>query len=78
MSVPRDQLESEALTLPAHERARLALRLIESLDAAPAEEQAAVDRAWEDEIRRRLDEHRAGSVRPVPAADVWRAAREHL
>ncbi len=75
MSTPLDRLEAEVLELPPHQRARLAQRLIESLDEDAAEDPAAVERAWEEEIQRRLEEHRTGTVRTVPAADVFAEAR---
>ncbi len=71
MSGSLERLQAEALELSLGERARLAQRLIESLD----EDTAAVECAWEDEIRRRIEEHRAGKVAPVPAADVFARAR---
>ena len=76
MSGSLERLQAEALELPLGERARLAQRLIESLDEDAAEDPAAVERAWEEEIRRRLEEHRAGKVAPVPAADVFARARQ--
>ncbi len=78
MSTPLERLEAEALELPIRQRARLAQRLIESLDEDAAEDPAAVERAWEEAIRRRLEEHRAGKVRTVPASDVFAEARIRL
>lgn len=74
MSTPLEELEAEALELSASERARLARRLIVSLDEE-VEDPAEVERAWEAEIRRRLDEYRAGKVQAIPAADVFAEAR---
>jgi putative addiction module component (TIGR02574 family) len=62
-----DQLERALLELPAHERARLAERLISSL-----EEESEIERAWYREAERRLQELRAGSVREIPAEEVYR------
>ncbi len=77
MSKPLERIEAEALELPAQERARLAHLLIESLDAE-AENPEEVERAWEEEIRRRLEEFRAGGVQPIPAEQVLAAARARL
>jgi putative addiction module component (TIGR02574 family) len=52
--------------LPAKERAYLAERLIASLD------EADLETAWADEAIRRRDEVRSGTVRAVPAAEVYR------
>ena len=70
MSLTREKLEAEALGLPASDRANLALRLLRSLDDE-ADDAADYERAWDDEIRRRLDDYRADRVQPVPAADVF-------
>jgi hypothetical protein len=55
MSMSPQQIEADALGLPATERARLARRVIESLDEE-VEDLADVERKWEGEIQRRLDE----------------------
>ena len=64
LSTP-EQVESAALQLPPEERARLAERLIASLD-----EQTRVERAWIEEAERRYELYRAGELRTVPASDV--------
>lgn len=74
MALTLDQLETEALSLPPDERARLAERLLVSLD----EERAVVEQAWEEEIRRRLAEFDAGRTEAVPAAEVFSRARARL
>lgn len=77
MSHPIDRLHAEALELPSRERARLAHLLVASLDAEENEAPADVERAWSEEIERRLAEYRAGTVQPIPAEDVF-AARARL
>ena len=64
-SVTREQLEIEARTLPRDERARLAEALIASL-----EEEAEVELAWQQEVRRRVKELDAGTVQAIPGEDV--------
>jgi putative addiction module component (TIGR02574 family) len=71
------QLEDDALGLPANERARLARRLLESLDEE-IEDPAEVERSWETQIQRRLDEYRAGKVQTTPAAAVFSEARRRI
>ena len=65
-----EQIERELLKLPAAERARLAERLIASLD-----EDAEVDRAWIEEARRRDEELDSGAVRALPLEDSLRDLR---
>lgn len=78
MSLPWERLEAEVLDLPQRERARLARRLIASLEDETEEDPAEVEAAWEEEIRRRLDEHRTGTSRSIPAEDVFAEARSRL
>jgi putative addiction module component (TIGR02574 family) len=68
-----EQLKSEALKLPHHERARLAQELIESLD-----EDSEIERAWYKEAERRLLEIREGRVETVSGEDVLASARARL
>lgn len=56
-----------ALGLSSKDRARLASRLIESLDR---EKEPGVDAAWDAEIKRRMDEVRSGKAKLVPWAKV--------
>ena len=70
MSRPLEKIESEALDLPVSERARLAQLLIASLDEEPFEDAAEVQKAWDEEIFRRLTEIRAGKAKLIPAEEV--------
>ncbi len=71
MTVAAEKLAEEALALPLEDRADLADRLVQSLDAGS-------DFVWRDqwnkEALRRLDEVRSGAVRLVPG----RAAMDEL
>lgn len=58
-----DRLESTALRLPLQERARLAERLILSLDTPSDEENL---RLWVAEAERRLKDLRRGAAKEVP------------
>jgi len=60
----------EALALSADERARIAQKLIHSLEAADADAVAA----WRDEVRRRVDEIQAGTAE----LDDWDTVRARL
>jgi putative addiction module component (TIGR02574 family) len=72
------QVEEQALRLSVHDRARLAHRLLESLDEAGAEDPAEVERAWKEEIERRIAGFNAGGIELVPSDDVLREARAKL
>lgn len=63
-------LEDDATRLPHRERARLALRLIESLDPGKGEN---VDELWLAEAERRLEEYDEGAT---DARDVDEAPSE--
>lgn len=74
-----DSLESQLLTLPPADRARLAELLLASLDSDVAEEPAAaIEEAWRMEAMRRLEELQAGTVTGIPASRVFDEARQRL
>lgn len=66
-------LESAALLLPAHQRARLAQRLLASFDIDPE-----VEAAWADEVRRRLEEWEKGRTEEIPADEVLAQVRDRF
>jgi putative addiction module component (TIGR02574 family) len=76
MVAPTDQLEQSILQLPATARARLALRLIESLDDEA--ELRDVEAEWQEEIQRRREEVESGAVVARPATEVFASARAAL
>lgn len=78
MSRPVAELEAEVLALPSADRARLAQQLIASLDDEEAEDPQEVERAWEEEIRRRLAEVEAGTAELIPAEEVFAELRARL
>ncbi len=69
------RIEEEALHLPEEERAKLAQKLLLSLDA-PSEAEIGED--WLIEAHRRARELDAGSVQPVTAEEVRRKAQALL
>ncbi len=75
MAEPSRDLESEALRLPPEQRARLAERLISSLESEP---DARVEELWLAEAERRLDDLESGRVQGVPADEVIADARSKL
>ena len=68
-------LLNQALSLADEERLRLAEALFDSL-SADAQEQ--IDRAWREEVLRRMSEVRRGEVELESWEDVRRAGREAL
>ena len=76
MSKTVDRVEAEALQLSPQERARLAHRLLGSLEADEVEDPAEVERAWKAEIEHRVAEYDAGKAELVPGEQVLREARD--
>jgi putative addiction module component (TIGR02574 family) len=70
------ELLEKALTLSAQERGLLIDRLVETLDNEPAEE--GVQAAWEEEIKRRVDDIRSGRVKTIPGEQVLRELAEEF
>ncbi len=70
-----DQIAAAALSLPSEERALLADRLVESLDAA---EVNRLDRLWVTEATRRRDEVRQGLVQTIPGDEALARVRRSL
>lgn len=74
-----EQLERQLLELPANERARIARRLIESLDDPTDEvDEEAVETAWKVEIERRIEQMDRGEVEMIPAEEVFARIRERF
>jgi putative addiction module component (TIGR02574 family) len=68
-------VEHAALRLPPEERAKLAQKLLLSLETLSEEE---LEQAWLVEADRRARELDHGEVQPVPAEEVRRKARTLL
>jgi putative addiction module component (TIGR02574 family) len=69
---PVHELEAAALALPLEERARLAERLLSSLD----ENAEDVEAAWVVEVRDRMAQFRSGTLTALPAEEVMADARK--
>lgn len=69
------ELEERAKRLSPEDRARLALLLIESLEA---DEGSNVEQAWLAEAQRRVAELDRGDLEAIPAADAFRIVRSTL
>jgi len=62
-----EKILTDALALPANDRARVAQALLRSLDEGDDEDAAD---AWRDELQRRLDDLDGGRVTPLSLDDV--------
>ena len=71
----RDQIEAEALKLDPKSRARLAGKLLESLEDLSDSECHAL---WAEEAERRAAELDADGIETRPADDVFRDARNRI
>lgn len=74
MSTLLDELAQRARALPPEERVRLA----EELLATVHEVDADVDAAWDEEIRRRVEEIDSGMATLIPAEEVFAEVRRLL
>lgn len=72
MNADLAELEKLAYALPADERAKLALGLLESLD------ESSLDTDLIGTVQRRAAELESGQVQAVPAEEVFRKARALL
>ena len=75
MSTIEEQLAEQAMNLPSQSRARLADRLVESLDA---DQFGPIDRLWVAEAKRRRNEVRDKRVQTVPGEEALRKVRDVL
>ncbi|MEA2120396.1 addiction module protein [Halovibrio sp. HP20-50] len=71
MQVSLKQLEQQALSLNAEERAKLAEVMLESLNAPLAE----IEEAWAHEIEQRVADYDQGVIEAYAAEDVFAEAR---
>jgi putative addiction module component (TIGR02574 family) len=70
-----EELVAAALKLDPQGRAKLAGRLLDSLEDLSPEEN---DRIWAEEAQRRADALDAGTLSSRPAEDVFRDARARM
>jgi len=68
------ELSAQAKALPPEDRARLAEELLASLDPHVSE----VESAWDEVLRRRIDEIDRGAVQLVPADQAFAEVRDAL
>jgi putative addiction module component (TIGR02574 family) len=78
MTFTVEQIRTEALRLSAEDRARLAGELIESLDEIDEVDQAAVDAAWREEVRRRIQDSSKGNIELLNGDDFMLKLRQRF
>ena len=77
MAQPLTKVEDDALQLPEEDRARLAVRLLASLEEE-TESPEQIERLWVAEAERRFEELRDGAVPGIPAREVFAQLRAKL
>lgn len=78
MKATLDQVTNDASELSPHDRWKLVARLIRDLEPGKHLPDAEVEKAWNEEISRRLEEIDSGKVKPVPAEEVFARIRKRL
>ena len=68
-------IEKEIRALSRSDQELLIRTLLEELDGPP---DSSVDQAWLEEVQRRSAELDDGSVKPIPADEVFRSVRAAL
>ena len=63
---------TEALSLPPRSRAKLADKLLESLDEP---RQREINKLWADEVEDRIDAYEKGEIKVIPGKKVFRNLR---
>ncbi|MGH7873316.1 MAG: addiction module protein [Candidatus Binatia bacterium] len=74
MSQSLPKIEKNALQLSAEDRARLAVRLLSSLEET-TESPEEIEKLWIAEAERRFQELRDGVVQGIPARDAFAELR---
>lgn len=70
-----ESIASDALLLPLEQRLSLAHQMLLSVDS---ETDPDVDKAWDEEIQKRIREYDNGEVSAIPGPEVFRQVREKL
>jgi putative addiction module component (TIGR02574 family) len=78
MNARAKKLREELLELPRNTRAELAHDLLLSLEDEKFDPPEEVEKAWAEEIDRRVRDVKEGRVKLIPAAEVFRKVRASL
>jgi len=69
------EIEKKAFALSDQERAILAHHLIKTLDKEDDED---VEELWLNEVEKRYEEYKKGTIKSVPAEEAFQEARDRL
>ncbi|MGO9122076.1 MAG: addiction module protein [Desulfomonilaceae bacterium] len=72
--ISKDELMSEAVSLPVEIRLQLVEKLLESLNPSHKD----IDKLWATEVERRIAEIDRGEVKTVAGDDVFRKLHDRL
>jgi putative addiction module component (TIGR02574 family) len=72
--ISKDELMSEAVSLPVEIRLQLVEKLLESLNPSHKD----IDKLWATEVERRIAEIERGEVKTVQGNDVFRKLHDRL
>ena len=72
--ISKDELISEAVSLPVEARLQLVERLLEALNPSNKD----IDELWAVEVERRVTEIDKGEVKTVPREEVFRKIHNRL
>ncbi|MBX9580588.1 MAG: addiction module protein [Gemmataceae bacterium] len=75
MTLTPEQITAAALAMSEDDRQDLLVQLMDSLDGPPDDD---YEEAWAAEIKRRLDDYRAGRTETIPSAEVRRKLMEGI
>jgi putative addiction module component (TIGR02574 family) len=78
MKTTLDQVVNEARELSPQDQWKLVARLIHELEPGENLSESEIERAWDEEISRRLEEIDSGKVKAVPAEEVFARIRKRL
>jgi len=78
MATPKHNIESEALSLPLEGRARLAVKLLDSIEHRSSVDPKRIERAWLEEANRRYEAFVRGEMEAIPAEQVFAELRDEV
>lgn len=78
MPATLEQVTNEARELSPQDREQLLARLIRDLEPVETLSTEEIERAWDGEIARRLEEIDSGKIKSVPAEEVFARVQAKL
>ena len=75
MKATLEQVAEEAMSLSLTDRSALTRILIQTLDPGPVEDSAEVEKAWQVEVEKRVDDYLSGRAKAIPAEEVFAKIR---